>query len=91
MQPKNTQRRFDAGIISAELETAGMAPQNQIWATIAKKGFCTMDHDGLIHRKTSCEQGGRRSSHYPLQDPDIGEWVQNCMGRDREKKADGYP
>ena len=21
---------------------------------------------------------------------DSGEWVQNCMGRDREKKADGY-
>ena len=34
------QRRFDAGIISAELETAGMAQQNQLWASIAKKSFC---------------------------------------------------
>ena len=23
-------------------------------------------------------------------DPDIGEWVQSCSGRDREKAADGY-
>ena len=29
-----------------------------------------------------------RKKHF--QDPGIGEWVQNCMGRDREKIADSY-
>ena len=36
---------FDAGIIYAELKSAGMEEWRSLWRTIAQRGVCTMDRD----------------------------------------------